>query len=86
MLAIGAPLLVWAMIRTYSAWAHGAGFVPGWFATTFPVGTCALGSHLMGWDAVSIALTLLLAAHWLIVSCAAVVVLLRRTRTTPAAG
>lgn len=86
MLAIGAPLLVWAMIRTYSAWAHGAGFVPGWFATTFPVGTCALGSHLMGWDAVSIALTLLLAAHWLIVSCAAVIALLRRVRTAPAAG
>ncbi|WP_131800752.1 TDT family transporter [Rothia kristinae] len=85
MLAIGSPLLVWAMVKTYSAWAHGAGFVPGWFATTFPVGTCALGAHLMGWEAVSVVLTLLLAAHWLIVSAAGLVAIVRHRRSAQAA-
>ena len=67
---LGAPLFLWAVFTSYRAVARGMGFNPGWWASTFPVGTCSLGAHAMGWDGLSIAFLILLAAHWTV--CAGV--------------
>ncbi|MDO5032981.1 MAG: hypothetical protein Q4E25_10155 [Corynebacterium sp.] len=71
MLAMGIPLAAWAFVRFWSAVVSWAGYSPGWWGSTFPVGTCCLGSHMLaaalgaGWlDAVSLGLLGLLITHW----------------------
>lgn len=48
MLAIGAPLAGWAVAMTVRGFRARMPFVPGWWSLTFPIGTLALGSHLLG--------------------------------------
>lgn len=48
MFLIGAPLVAWAVRVTARGFRLGMPFSPGWWAMTFPVGTIALGAHLLG--------------------------------------
>src|SRR6478752_7840448 len=48
MLSLGAPLAAWAVVMTVRGFRHRMPFVPGWWSLTFPIGTLALGSHLLG--------------------------------------
>ena len=72
LLLTGMPLLLWAMFFSYRAFARKAPFVPGWWAMTFPVGTCSLGALYMGWDVSAALLFALLGAHWLLCAVASV--------------
>lgn len=47
MFAIGTPLTVWAAYVTVRGFTRRMPFSPGWWATTFPIGTMALGSTAM---------------------------------------
>ncbi|WP_414646319.1 hypothetical protein [Corynebacterium sp. UBA2622] len=64
---------MWAAARFYPAVAAWASYTPGWWSSTFPIGTVSLGSHLMagvtgwGWlDGVSRVCLTVLVANWLI--------------------
>ena len=48
MLVLGVPLVAWAARVTARGFRRGMPFSPGWWAMTFPVGTIALGAHLLG--------------------------------------
>jgi tellurite resistance protein TehA-like permease len=48
MLSIGVPLAGWAVVMTIRGFRHRMPFVPGWWSLTFPIGTLALGRHLLG--------------------------------------
>jgi tellurite resistance protein TehA-like permease len=48
MLSLGVPLAGWAAAMTIRGFRHRMPFVPGWWSLTFPIGTLALGSHLLG--------------------------------------
>lgn len=48
MLGLGVPLAGWAVAMTIRGFRHRMPFVPGWWSLTFPIGTLALGSHLLG--------------------------------------
>lgn len=48
MLLVGVPLVVWAVRVTVRGFRNRMPFTPGWWAMTFPVGTIALGAHLLG--------------------------------------
>lgn len=72
-LAAGIPLAVYAAIRFWRGVFSWAGYTPGWWGSTFPVGTVSLGTHLFArstgfaWlDAVSLGAFFLLVAHWLL--------------------
>lgn len=47
-LVAGTPLFAWAAWSTVRGLVLRMPFAPGWWAMTFPVGTCALGAHLLG--------------------------------------
>jgi tellurite resistance protein TehA-like permease len=59
MLGLGMPLAAWAVAMTIRGFRHRMPFVPGWWSLTFPIGTLALGSHLLG---VGTGMTVLLVA------------------------
>lgn len=70
MLCLGVPAGVWAVVNHWGALAHRPAPNPSWWAATFPVGTCSLGTHTLadatglGWiDTVSVALLVLLCVH-----------------------
>lgn len=48
MLGLGVPLAGWAVAMTIRGFRHHMPFIPGWWSLTFPIGTLALGSHLLG--------------------------------------
>ncbi len=48
MLALGAPLVAFAVVVTARGFRAGMPFTPGWWALTFPVGTISLGALLLG--------------------------------------
>jgi tellurite resistance protein TehA-like permease len=48
MLGLGVPLAGWAVAMTVRGFRNRMPFVPGWWSLTFPIGTLALGSHLLG--------------------------------------
>ncbi|MGO2781311.1 MAG: hypothetical protein ACTIBZ_02550 [Corynebacterium variabile] len=73
MLSLGVPAGAWAIVNHWGALCHlrhRPSPNPSWWAATFPVGTCALGTHTLtgvtglGWaDGVSTALLVLLCLH-----------------------
>ena len=48
LLSLGVPLAGWAAAMTIRGFRRRMPFVPGWWSLTFPIGTLALGSHLLG--------------------------------------
>lgn len=72
-LAIGVLPFIYAsqrFLRGVAAWAD---YTPGWWGSTFPVGTLCLGTHLLseldgwGWmNAISQVLLAVLAVHWVL--------------------
>lgn len=48
MLALGIPLVLWAIVVTARGFLGRMPFSPGWWALTFPIGTLALGAFLLG--------------------------------------
>nr|WP_120491566.1 hypothetical protein [Corynebacterium lactis] len=71
MLAAGIAPMLFALRRFVPAVLGWAGYSPGWWGSTFPVGTLCLGTHLLSvsaglaWlDAVSVGFLALLAVHW----------------------
>lgn len=77
MVAIGLPLAVWAAIVTLRAFRNRIPFTPGWWATTFPIGTMSLGAS---------ALAQASRHEWLFVVSAALTVVLCGTVTLSAVG
>ena len=47
-IALGVPLVGWAVVVTVRGFARRMPFAPGWWALTFPVGTVSLGLHHLG--------------------------------------
>ena len=71
MLVGGIAPATFAFRRFGCAVLHWAGYSPGWWGSTFPVGTLCLGTHLLsgtigfGWiDVISRVLLCLLGVHW----------------------
>ncbi|WP_406832514.1 TDT family transporter [Pedococcus sp. KACC 23699] len=48
MLALSLPVAAYAVSTTVRGFRAGMGFSPGWWALTFPLGTLALGTRLLG--------------------------------------
>ena len=59
--AAAAAFAVWSTVRGFRARMP---FNPGWWAMTFPLGTCALGAHYLGWESASLAVLLALCGTW----------------------
>lgn len=71
MLLAGIVPAIYAFFHFLRAVVSWAGYSPGWWGSTFPVGTLSLGSHLLalstgfGWlNIISMVLLGLLAVHW----------------------
>jgi tellurite resistance protein TehA-like permease len=69
-LCLGVPAGIWAIVNHWGALRHLPAANPSWWAATFPVGTCSLGTHTLaaatgeGWiDVVSAVLLVLLCIH-----------------------
>lgn len=69
-LCLGVPAAGWAAVNHWGALTHRPTTNPSWWAATFPVGTCGLGTHTlaavtgMPWmDTVSAGLLVLLCIH-----------------------
>lgn len=77
MVVIGLPLTVWAALVTLRGFRNRIPFTPGWWATTFPIGTMALGAS---------ALALASGHMWLFDASAALTVILCGTVTLSAVG
>ncbi len=79
MLAVGIPLIACALFVTIRGFVRHMPFTPGWWALTFPIGTLALGTHLLGQasghpllPAASIAFTVTLVGTWTLCAVASV--------------
>ncbi|AZA12568.1 TDT family transporter [Corynebacterium choanae] len=91
-LTLGVPLLAWAIYTTVRGWYLRMPFSPGWWATTFPIGTLCLGAHLLAggsghpaWDWISFVLLLLLCTTWSISALASVWAVIAHLRREQAA-
>lgn len=65
MACIGVCAVPWAYASLVRGLRNHMAFTPGWWASTFPIGTCCLGSWAQGWTGVSQVFLLLLAINWL---------------------
>ncbi len=88
MLSLGVPLAGWAVVMTFRGFRRRMPFVPGWWSLTFPIGTLALGSHLLGvgtgmtvFLAAGVACWLTLCGTWTLCAAASIRALLGRTQT-----
>lgn len=79
MLALGIPLICWAVLVTTRGFAGRMPFTPGWWAMTFPIGTLSLGTYLLGtgsglafFHVVGVGLCLVLVCTWLLCSASSV--------------
>jgi len=88
MLGLGVPLTGWAIVMTIRGFRHRMPFVPGWWSLTFPIGTLALGSHLLGagtgmtvFLAAGVACWLTLCGTWTLCAVATVRALFGRAQT-----
>lgn len=89
MLSLGVPLAGWAVVMTIRGFRHRMPFVPGWWSLTFPIGTLALGSHLLGvgtgmtvFLVAGVACWLTLCGTWTLCAAASIRAVLGRTQTT----
>lgn len=88
MLALGVPLAGWAVAMTVRGFRARMPFVPGWWSLTFPIGTLALGSHLLGTGTgitayliAGAACWVTLCGTWLLCAVASARAMLGRTQT-----
>lgn len=91
MLTMGVPAALWAVRVHWGSLLHRPWppYGPAWWACTFPVGTCSLGTHLLstgtgvGWlETVSAGALVLLCVHVLLAATGAVVHVVRTRRTS----
>lgn len=85
MLTLGIPLVGYAAAITVRGVLAGMPFTPGWWSLTFPIGTLALGTHLLGrqpglvaYQAVGVACCLVLCATWSLCLTASAQAVVRR--------
>lgn len=85
MLALGVPLVAWAVLRTGLGLVRRMPFTPGWWSLTFPLGTLALGAGMLGAatgselvSGAGVALTLALVGTWTFCATATLRALARR--------
>ena len=64
MFTLSVPCVLYAMYCFYEAVIQWAPYGPGWWGSTFPVGTMCLGAWDEGWHALSLAALVLLLLHW----------------------
>nr|WP_274708464.1 hypothetical protein [Corynebacterium meitnerae] len=64
MFTLGVPCVLYAMYCFYEAVLQWAPYGPGWWGSTFPVGTMCLGAWDEGWHTLSLALLVFLLLHW----------------------
>ena len=63
-LVAGAGLGAFAVVSTIRGFVARMPFNPGWWAMTYPLGTCALGAHHLGWEAASLLTVVVLCGVW----------------------
>lgn len=80
-LGVGAAFAVVAVIVTARGFVRRMPFSPGWWSMTFPVGTCSLGAHHLGWEAASLGALALLCGTWTLSAVASL-----RAATAPRRG
>ena len=78
-LALGVPLVAYAVGLTVRGFASRMPFTPGWWSLTFPLGTLALGAHLLGgqpgfaaYGSVGLTLLVVLCGTWSLCAVASV--------------
>lgn len=76
-LIAGAVLGAFAVISTIRGFLARMPFNPGWWAMTFPLGTCALGSLFLGWGVASLITVVVLCGTWSLCAVASVRAVLR---------
>lgn len=76
-LIAGAGLGAFAVVTTVRGFLARMPFHPGWWAMAYPLSTCALGAHHLGWWAASLLTVLALAGIWLLCAGASVGAILR---------
>lgn len=76
-LIAGAGLGAFAVLSTVRGLLARMPFNPGWWAMAYPLGTCALGAHYLGWEAASLVTVFILCAVWLLCAVASTRAILR---------
>lgn len=71
-LTAGAAIGALAVVTTVRGFRARMPFNPGWWAMTFPLGTCALGSLFLGWEEASLATVVALCGTWTLCAVASV--------------
>lgn len=71
-LTAGTALGAFAVISMVRAFLARMAFNPGWWAMTFPLGTCALGSLFLGWEVASLITVVGLCGTWTLCAVASV--------------
>ena len=90
MLAIAVPLVAYAVRVTARGFTARMPFAPGWWALTFPIGTLALGAHLLGarpglaaYEVVGLVLVVVLCLTWTLCAVASVRAVASRNPVVP---
>jgi tellurite resistance protein TehA-like permease len=76
-LIAGAGLGAFAVLSTLRGFLARMAFTPGWWAMTYPLGTCALGAHHLGWEAASLLTVFVLCCVWVLCAGASLRAVLR---------
>ncbi|OAV79178.1 C4-dicarboxylate ABC transporter [Dietzia sp. 111N12-1] len=71
-LIAGAGLGAFAVVSTIRGFLARMPCNPGWWAMAYPLGTCALGAHHLGWAAASLVTVVALCGIWLLCAVASV--------------
>ncbi len=71
-LVAGAGLGAFAVATTLRGFLARMPFSPGWWAMTYPLSTCGLGAHYLGWDAASVLTVAVLIVIWVLCAVASV--------------
>ncbi|WP_206680880.1 C4-dicarboxylate ABC transporter [Dietzia sp. E1] len=71
-LVAGAGLGAFAVLTTVRGLLARMPFTPGWWAMTYPLSTCGLGAHYLGWHAASLLTVAVLIVIWVVCAVASV--------------